>query len=280
MNEELLCGNLEFSEFAAREDEELDLLTGALLIARDARPALDCAGIEAQLDELSAPLAELASARLSDQAEGLALELSERYGLSGNRTDYYDPDNSFIDQVLARRRGIPISLSLVYVEVAQRAGLRASGVGFPGHFLVRLDSGSEEYLILDPFSGGRVLDFPDLERMLDQVGWPRRVLQQGLLDPSPLRLILARMLTNLRSVYLKRGELPRLLVVLDRLVALIPDSKDALRDRGILNAELGAPEAARADLQSYLRRWPEADDRDVVRRVLDRLGKPDLRSMN
>ncbi len=277
---ELLRGNWEFEEFAAQEDEDLDLLTGALLIARDARPMLNWRGVEQALIKLSDPLSALGTARLSDQAEALALELSERYGLAGNREDYYDPDNSFIDQVLARRVGIPISLSLVYVEVARRAGLRASGVGFPGHFLVRLDGDDQEYLILDPFAGGRVLDLPDLERMLDQVGWPRRVLQQGLLDPSPLRLILARVLTNLRSVYLKRGELPRLLVVLDRLVALIPDSKEALRDRGILNAELGAPEAARADLHDYLRRFPDADDGDAVRRVLERLGKPSQRSLN
>lgn len=272
-------GNLDFSDFAAREDEDLDLLTGALLIARDARPTLDFAVVEAQLEELSSPLTPLADGRLSDQAEALALELSERFGLSGNKADYYDPDNSFIDQVLARRVGIPISLSLVYVEVAQRAGLRASGVGFPGHFLVRLD-GDEEHLILDPFAGGRVLDTRDLEARLDQVGWPRKVLEQGLLDPSPLRLILARMLTNLRSIYLKRGELPRLLVVLDRLVALIPASRDALRDRGILNAELGAPEAARSDLNEYLERWPDANDGAAVRRVLDRLGKLKTRDLN
>lgn len=271
---------LEFSDFAAQEDEDLDLLTGALLIARDARPSLSWQSVEQTLDDLARPLVTLADARLSDQAEALALELSERFGLSGNHEDYHDPDNSFIDQVLTRRVGIPISLSLVYVEVAQRAGLQASGVGFPGHFLVRLDGADDEHLILDPFSGGRVLDLRDLEQMLDRVGWPRRVLEQGLLDPSPLRLILARMLTNLRSVYLKRGELPRLLVVLDRLLALIPDSKEALRDRGILNAELGAPEAARADLHEYLRRWPDADDSDVVRRVLGRLGKPDQRSLN
>ncbi|MEZ4372163.1 MAG: tetratricopeptide repeat protein [Polyangiaceae bacterium] len=276
---ELPRGNVDFTDFAAREDEDLDLLTGALLIARDARPTLDFGVVEAKLDELSAPLCAFADARLSDQAEALALELSERFGLSGNKVDYYDPDNSFIDQVLARRVGIPISLSLVYVEVAQRAGLRASGIGFPGHFLVRLD-GDEEHLILDPFAGGRVLDTRDLEARLDQVGWPRKVLQQGLLDPSPLRLILARMLTNLRSIYLKRGELPRLLVVLDRLVALIPASKDALRDRGILNAELGAPEAARSDLNEYLERWPDADDGDAVRRVLDRLGKLKTRDLN
>ncbi|MGE0321297.1 MAG: SirB1 family protein [Polyangiaceae bacterium] len=276
---ELPHGNLDFSDFAAREDEDLDLLTGALLIARDARPTLDFAVVEAQLEELSLPLTAFANARLSDQAEALALELSERFGLSGNKVDYYDPDNSFIDQVLARRVGIPISLSLVYVEVAQRAGLRASGVGFPGHFLVRLD-GDEEHLILDPFAGGRVLDTRDLEARLDQVGWPRKVLEQGLLDPSPLRLILARMLTNLRSIYLKRGELPRLLVVLDRLVALIPASKDALRDRGILNAELGAPEAARSDLNEYLERWPDADDGAAVRRVLERLGKLKARDLN
>ncbi|MCA9647416.1 MAG: tetratricopeptide repeat protein [Polyangiaceae bacterium] len=272
-------GNLDFTEFAAREDEDLDLLTGALLIARDARPSLDFAGVEAKLDALSSPLEALSLERLSDQAEALALELSERYGLSGNKADYYDPDNSFIDQVLERRVGIPISLSLVYVEVAQRAGFRASGIGFPGHFLVRLD-GEAEHLILDPFAGGRVLDQRDLEARLDQVGWPRKVLQQGLLDPSPLRLILARMLTNLRSIYLKRGELPRLLVVLDRLVALIPASKEALRDRGILNAELGAPEAARADLNEYLERWPNADDGEAVRRVLNRLGKLNTRDLN
>lgn len=272
-------GNLEFSDFAARPDAELDLYTGALLLARDARPGVNWQAVDDQLSALAAPLSHLASERLSDQAEGLALELGQRFGLTGNQADYYDPDNSFIDQVLQRRVGIPISLSLVYVEVARRAGMQAAGVGFPGHFLVRLDAPGD-HLILDPFSAGRALDMQDLEQRLSQAGWPRAVLEQGLLDPSPARLILARMLTNLRSVYLKRAELPRLLLVLDRLVALIPDSKEALRDRGVLNAELGAPEAARSDLTEYLRRWPDADDIGAVRGVLERVGPPKSQSFN
>lgn len=272
-------GNLEFSDFAARPDPELDLYTGALLLARDARPGVSWQAVEDQLSALAAPLRSLATERLSDQAEGLALELGQRFGLTGNQADYYDPDNSFIDQVLQRRVGIPISLSLVYVEVARRAGMQAAGVGFPGHFLVRLDAPGD-YLVLDPFSAGRVLDMHDLEQRLSQAGWPRAVLEQGLLDPSPARLILARMLTNLRSVYLKRAELPRLLLVLDRLVALIPDSREALRDRGVLNAELGAPEAARSDLNEYLRRWPDADDIGAVRGVLERVGPTKTHSFN
>lgn len=272
-------GNLSFSEFAAQPDDQLDLYVGALLLARDARPGVNWRAIDDQLTALAAPLCHLAPARLSDQAEGLALELGQRFGLRGNAADYYDPDNSFIDQVLLRRVGIPISLSLVYIEVARRAGMQAAGVGFPGHFLVRLDAPGD-HLMLDPFAAGRTLDTYELEQRMSQAGWPRGVLDLGLLDPSPVRLILARMLTNLRSVYLKRAQLPRLLLILDRMVSLLPNSKEALRDRGVLNAELGAPEAARSDLNEYLRRWPNAEDTGAVRGVLERVGPATSRSLN
>jgi regulator of sirC expression with transglutaminase-like and TPR domain len=261
---------VDFRAYAAQPDEELDLLQGALLIASDARPGLDPAAVVTQLEQLAEPLVSMGLARLpaAAQAQALARQLFELSQFHGNTSDYYDPKNSFLDEVLARRTGIPISLAVLYVEVARRAGVRASPVGFPGHFLARIDDGASR-LVVDPFNAGVALDDAALEELLRRSG-STLDYAADMLAPTPVRQVVARMLMNLRGIYATRAEYPRLLIVFDRLIDLLPEWTEALRDRGFLFGHLGAPDAAVDDLQRYLELSPYADDGSEVRRWMAR----------
>jgi regulator of sirC expression with transglutaminase-like and TPR domain len=260
-----------FGAYAAQPDDELDLLEGALLIASDARPGLDPHAVEDEIDGLAAPLKARRIGELPapTQARVLADHLFVGFGFHGNDADYYDPRNSFLDEVIARRTGIPISLSVLYVEVARRAGVMASPVGFPGHFLVRIDD-AERRTVVDPFHGGGALDEVALADLLRRSGSKLRYSSE-LVAPTPVRQVLARMLMNLRGIYASRGDFRRLLVVIDRLIDLMPAATDELRERGLLLARLGAPAGAAEDLTRYVETLPHADDVPEVRRFIERL---------
>jgi regulator of sirC expression with transglutaminase-like and TPR domain len=261
---------VDFHEYASQPDDELDLLEGALLIASDARPGLDRAAVVAELEALARPLGggRLAELPVPLQARALADHLFVREGFHGNSSDYYDPRNSFLDEVVARRTGIPISLSVLYVEVARRAGVRASPVGFPGHFLVRLDD-HDRRILVDPFHGGGALDEVALAELLRRSGSKLRYSSE-MIAPTPVRQVVARMLMNLRGIYAARGDYPRLLLILDRLIDLLPESTEELRDRGFLLGRLGAPDAAVTDLKRYVDLLPHAGDVEEVRRWIER----------
>jgi len=263
---------VDFRSYAAQPDDELDLLEGALLVAKDARPALDRASIEAQLDELAEPLVRrsLSGLPAAAQARALADQLFVRSGFRGNTSDYYDPKNSFLDEVLLRRVGIPITLSVLYVEVARRAGVRASPVGFPGHFLACIDDGYGARLVIDPFNNGEVRNEAALGELLSSSG-SKLEYSEELAAPTPVRQVVSRMLMNLRGIYTMRGDYARLLVVFDHLLDLWPNSVEELRDRGFLFARLGAPDAALADLGRYLERSPHAPDAADVRAWVERI---------
>lgn len=265
---------MDFRSYAAQPDDALDLLEGALLVAKDARPGLDRASIERQLDELAAPLVRrgLPGLPAAAQARALADQLFVRAGFRGNTADYHDPKNSFLDEVLARRTGIPISLSVVYVEVARRAGVRASPVGFPGHFLACIDDDQGARLVIDPFHGGSLRDEAALGELLRSSG-SHLEYSEELVAPTPVRQVVSRMLMNLRGIYTMRGDYARLLVVFDHLLDLWPSSVDELRDRGFLFARLGAPDAALADLSRYLERSPNAPDAADVRAWVERISE-------
>jgi regulator of sirC expression with transglutaminase-like and TPR domain len=268
---------VDFLAYARQSDPDLDLLEGAVLIAQLAYPALERTAEARRLDQLAAPLSGLGLERLPviAQARALADHLHLGCGFRGNTENYHEPENSFVNRVLERKLGIPISLALVYVEVARRAGIQAHGVGFPGHFLVRIDAGADR-AIVDPFFGGEVLDRSALNRLLHRSA-PRMTLVEEMLEPVSVRQILTRMLINLRSIYAARGDAGRLLVVLDRLVDLIPDAADEIRDRGYLCARLGAPQAAAADLRHYVDALPNAGDVAEIRKAIERLeARPQL----
>jgi len=270
---------VDFHSFARQPDHGIDLLQGALLIAKDEYPGLDLNAQVRRLEDLAAPLqaCRFSSMRVTERAGMIADYLYRQCGFRGNGGDYHDPRNSFLNDVLDRRLGIPISLAVVYIEVARRAGATVHGVGFPGHFLVRLDDpGRNEALLADPYADGAVLDREALERLLAQATGGPRKLESAMLMPANPRQMLARMLMNLRGIYAARGDYPRLLVVLDRLIDLLPEVASEMRDRGLLWAKLGAPQAALGDLKRYVETLPHAGDAAEVRRLIAQLERTSL----
>ena len=243
-----------FEQLVARGDP-LDLARGVALLATDEYPGLDVDALLGQLDELAKPLLvrRLASVTASEQADALRVRLYEEAGYSGNETDYYDPKNSLLPDVLARRTGIPISLALVYTEVARRAGVKANGVAFPGHFLVRIDDAQDGFAFVDPFFGGKTMTDESLLALLKKVSGqtgqaPPTMVTPQMLEPATTRVVMLRWLMNLRGVYLQRADFARAMVVMHRILSLSPDDAPALRDRGLLAARLGAISQAKADL--------------------------------
>lgn len=269
-----------FEELAA-QGEGIDVATGVALLSRDVYGDVEPSSLLRHFDAFAAPLADrgLGDLPLREQHAAIAERLFVELGFHGNEEDYYDPKNSLLSDVLERRVGIPISLALVYCEVARRAHVRARGVPFPGHFLVRLDAGpdhdgSEPPLFIDPFFGGRILDPPALEALLARVAGQagaKPSMRPEYLAPATPRAILLRWLHNLRATYLSRGQLPAALLVVDRIVTLSPDEVAPLRDRGLLAAKLGANEAARADLTRVVELEPRGPQADEARAVLGTL---------
>jgi regulator of sirC expression with transglutaminase-like and TPR domain len=264
-----------FEALIARDPVPLD--EAALAIAQEEYPTLDPGAYLARLDLLAARVRRRAPAgRSSTLLHALRKVLFEEEGITGNESDYADPRNSFLNEVLDRRLGIPISLSVVYMEVARRVGLSLAGVGFPGHFLAKatLPSGTEVFV--DGFHGGELLSADEcVARYRARTGG--RDLDRRHLDAIGGRQILARMLHNLRRTYLERRDDVRAWWVLDRILLLAPGQLEALRDRGIVSARLGAAAAARRDLEAYLSGAASAGDADDVRRLLGALrGHPPL----
>jgi regulator of sirC expression with transglutaminase-like and TPR domain len=264
-----------FEELARLPDESLDVAIGAALIARDAYARLDLARLSKCLDDMAAPLIArgIAALPVAEQAQAISSHMYEGLGFRGNEIDYYDPRNSLLPDVLDRRLGIPITLALVYCEIARRAGVRARGVSFPGHFLVRVDPFDREDmpLAVDPFFGGRLLDRAALQKLLERSSQDRQLVTEEHLAPASARTILVRMLINLKWIYATRGDFARALLALDRIICLTPDSVPALRERGSLAARLGSMEAARADLSRLLELVPQASDAGTIRRQLEEL---------
>jgi len=266
-----------FEQLAALPDEHIDVALGAALIARDAHGSLDVDRCLARFDPLAAPLAdrELSLLPPQEQADALSEHLFEASGFRGNEQEYYDPRNSLLPDVLDRKLGIPITLALVYCEVARRVGVRARGVSFPGHFLVRVDGSKtdDEPVAVDPFFGGRRLDEAGLQRLLDRSAPSQKLVKEEHLAPAGARAMLVRMLINIKWIHATRGDFARALLALDRIICLTPDSVPALRERGLLAARLGSVEAARADLSRLLELVPQAPDASSIRERLDELRK-------
>jgi regulator of sirC expression with transglutaminase-like and TPR domain len=265
----------ELAALAQTPDAAIDLPRAALAISGLFQPGLD---VELHLRRLEGLcIAAVANvprgAGLTDRVRALNRFLFDQEGFGGNLADFYDPRNSFLDQVLERRTGIPISLSLVYVEVARQVGIPAFGVGFPGHFLVRIGDG-DTLLVLDPFSRGASLDLDDLDRRLDEVygnGNLTVAANPSFLRPATRRETLARMLTNLKAIFLRGGDLAQALIAADALLSFNPDSAYDLRDRGLIYRELGYAPAAAADLQRYCQVSDDGEEIAGLRPVLAEL---------
>lgn len=260
----------QFTEFIRLPEPALDLGLGALLIARVEHPDLSPAHSLMHLDELAAASGVF---RVSDSLKALHRLrefLFDEEGFRGNKEDYHDPRNSCLNDVLERRLGIPISLSLVMMEVGRRAGLRIVGVGLPGHFVVRADVGSEPVL-LDPFDGGALLTHERAAKLTARALGRRVRLTEEHFAVAGKRQILNRMLMNLRSIYCRREDWDKALAVFDRLLALDEQSAAHRRDRGAVLVKLGDLRRGAVDWERYLTACPEAEDAADVRRQLRRV---------
>ncbi|OGA33124.1 MAG: hypothetical protein A3G80_13370 [Betaproteobacteria bacterium RIFCSPLOWO2_12_FULL_62_13b] len=257
----------QFSELLCREN--FSLAEACLLIAQDAYPDLDVVHCLSRIDALAATVKRRLPSDAFAEQKVVVLNryLFNDLGFSGNARDYYDPRNSYLNQVLERRIGVPITLSILYMEIGQRLGLRLQGVSFPGHFLVKLRVTGGQ-LVIDPFCGGETQSESDLRARL------ALVLPQREADTLPLprflqaatsRQILARVLRNLKGIYLQSGKAQNTLEVMQRMVMVAPHAAEEVRDRGLAYYKLDCFRAALADLQDYLDRRPNAADADEIR---------------
>lgn len=263
-----------FTALVSGPEEDLDLAEAALLIAQEEQPDIDIARYLKRLDQLAdAVRAELPpSPTPNDTLKGLNTHLFFKEGLRGNTSEYYDPRNSFLNDVLETKTGIPITLSVIYMEVGRRLGLALVGIGFPGHFLVRY-SGPDGEQILDPFLGGASLSEAQLAAKLRNMygdNNPLAAQVSKLLTPATKKEILMRMLGNLKGVYLNKGDFERALGVIDRMLLIRPDAATEFRDRGAVQQRLGRMQGAVRDFKQYLELAPDARDADRIRTLIQR----------
>lgn len=271
----MVIGALDYFSSLVREDDSIPLFEAALAIAQDVDPHLDLAATQAEVDTLAATLQR----RLAPDASSIQkLRLLNHFfyrelGFAGNVNNYYDPDNSYLHRVIDTRRGIPISLAVLYMELAQQIGLNIKGISFPGHFLMKLTVQAGE-IVLDPFNGAS-LSREELEERLEPF-----FEQEDISEVTPLsyylqaadsRQILVRMLRNLKMLFIEHERWQRVLGVQQRLIILLPDDIVERRERGLAYANLDCPQAALQDLEAYLTERPYAPDANALRSKLPEL---------
>ena len=267
-----------FAETIRAREPGFDLARAALQIARIEYPAL---GVDSYVDELNT-LALRSRARVPDdplhRLHRLREFLFEEERFRGNTENYFDPRNSCLNDVLDRRRGIPITLSLVLIEVGRRVGLPTEGIGLPGHFVVSVDVGDDRVL-LDPFNGGAILTQDACAELVAGALGRRVALKAEHFAPITKPQFLVRMLNNLKAIYCKQEAWAKALAVIDRLM-LVSDTRAAeLRDRGTVLMHLGECWKGVADWERYLTQCPGAPDAEAIRRRLRRV-RESLSSLN
>jgi regulator of sirC expression with transglutaminase-like and TPR domain len=258
-----------FAEMVTRDENELELDLAALLIAAEEYPHLE---IEKYLDQL-ASFADLARQRDDHPADPLTriMRLSsfvfDELGFCGNVENYFDARNSFLNDVIDRRTGIPITLSVVFIEVARRIGLPLSGVGMPGHFVVRY-SGDGQEILIDPFNGGRLLSEAGCREMIRELYGNQIQFHRSFLYAVTKQQILTRMLHNLKGIYARAGDHHKTLGAIERALLINPDAVSEIRDRGLVYFGMKRYAMALADLEEYLRRAPQsADAKEIKERI-------------
>ncbi|MGB3512857.1 MAG: tetratricopeptide repeat protein [Microcoleaceae cyanobacterium] len=255
-------------------DEKIDLAKAALYLALEYEPKFDpdeyLNALETMADEVREKLPETAYPLVI--IKNINTYLYDDLGFTGNEIDYYDPRNSFLNQVIERRTGIPITLSLVYLEIAKRINFPMVGIGMPGHFLIRPEF-EEAGIYVDAFSQGEILFPQDCQERLAQIYGQAVEIQPEFLASVSRKQFLARMLTNLKVIYLNRNERLKALAAIDRILLLFPDAVMERRDRGILYYQLNRWAEARQDLESYLVNYPDAEDAAIIRQLLATISK-------
>ncbi|MGQ0563062.1 MAG: SirB1 family protein [Gemmatimonadota bacterium] len=255
-------------------EKDIDLAHAALLIAQEAYPQLKPEPYLQRLDLY----AEMVKDRLANETAAPVLlgELSkllfEEEGFRGNAEAYYDPRNSFLNDVLDRKLGIPLTLSMIYLEIGWRLGLLLEGVNFPGHFLVRYE-GEAVKLLVDPFQGGQMRFEDEAQELLDRVYGGTVKLQETYLRAADKRDILVRLLSNLKTIYLNARDDERALSAVERILLIRPDSSDEVRDYGMVLARRGLADEAIVQLERYLDLTPAAPDAERIRLLIAELTK-------
>ena len=250
-----------FAATVRREEHAFDLATAALMIAEEAYDRVDIGASLAVLDRIAdhARDAVWGAGHGDEQVRALVEHLANVEGFRGNLKEYYDPRNSYLNDVLQRRLGIPISLSMVVIAVGSRLGVKVDGVGFPGHFLVRGPGGA----LFDPFHGGHELDSDDLQVLASRFGLGP--VRPDFLQAVTKKQLLFRMLQNLRVIHDRDENASLAFGCVHRQLALTPEVPELYRDRGILHYRGGRPGRAAADLEHYAELQPEAiDARDAL----------------
>jgi regulator of sirC expression with transglutaminase-like and TPR domain len=266
----------EFRRAVERPEDALDLGRAALAIAESEYPRLDTTAYLARIDELAIAVTKHLTGDESGPHRSIAAlnyVLFQKCAFRGNRDDYFDAKNSFLNEVIDRRIGIPITLSVLYMEVARRIGLPLLGVGFPGHFLVKYLDDREE-IVIDPFNGGDIRTPDSLQELLAGLYGKPVALSPQLLDPVTKKQILRRMLNNLKFIYLRQRDLVKALAALDRMMIAEPNLPEDLRERGQVYLALEYFPQAKADFESYLRLAPDAPDAGKIRdQLVDLAGR-------
>lgn len=258
----------EFDRILSLDDSDIDLAEGALIIARDEYPDLDIPRYLEQIDSFAIDVAE----RLGDDNDMETIitvlndYLFKEQGFRGNMEHYYDPRNSLLNDVIDRRSGIPISLSIIYLETGRRLGLDLEGVSFPGHFLVRFNVGSGA-VVLDPFFGGISLGEDELEFRLSRFGGESYLGEslEDLLEPASNRSILERVLRNLRGIYMESSTHDKALLKSNRLLSIAPDNPSEYLLRGSIYHAMECHQLALADYQQFIDMNPDGDDIERIR---------------
>jgi regulator of sirC expression with transglutaminase-like and TPR domain len=249
------------------EDEKIDLIRAGLVIARTEYPKLEIEEYAGRVETLARRVA----AQITDSEQhtlgSLNRVLFEEAKLRGNREDYYDPRNSFLNDVLDRRLGIPITLAILYMEVAKRVGFPLSGVGMPGHFLLKHYSHDGEETLIDCFNCGDILSRQDCQMRLNEIYAGEIRLQPEFLHPLSRRQILTRVLNNLKTVYLSTRNFRKALTIADLILVIYPQSAEDVKQRAFLRHSLGMQRLATEDLEEYLKISPSASDAEEIKQM-------------
>ena len=253
-------------------DENINLAKAALYIAQEEYPQLNIDEYINALDTMANEVKE----RLPDQRYPLRIintinqYIYQDLGFQGNTKDYYSPQNSFLNDVIDQRAGIPITLSLIYLEIAQRLDFPMVGIGMPGHFLIRPNF-DDVGIFVNAFNNGETLFEQDCEELLTQIYQQPVKMQAQFLEKVSNRHFLARMLTNLKHIYLQQRQLTKALTTVERILLLFPSSAIQMRDQGLIKLELKQWEQACQDLEFYLAMVPNAEDAPIIRQLLDKI---------
>jgi len=255
-------------------DEEIDLARASLLFAKAENPRLDVPKYLSILDAIALEI----QPQLPPEMYPLKVIQTINYHLfdclkfKGNQTDYYNADNSFLHRVIESKAGIPISLSIVYLAVAQRLGFPMVGIGMPGHFLIRPQFEDAGFFV-DAFNQGEILFKQDCQTKLNRIYQQKVKLSSNLLTPVSNKHILARVLNNLKFIFLRQQQLDKALSIMSAILRLFPHNVSEIRDRGLLYYQVNRWQEAVVDLEYFLKIAPDSNDAATIKGLLDKMNQ-------